>query len=72
MPVRLKKFIGTIVIIVLVTLYALLATTIAVGFLGESSGWVHLAYFFFTGFLWIIPAMVVIKWMETPPRRERR
>lgn len=71
MPVRLKKFIGTIIIIVLVTVYALFATTVAVAFLGESSGWVHLAYFFLTGFLWVVPAMFVIKWMETPPRHNR-
>ncbi|EAU43235.1 hypothetical protein FP2506_10336 [Fulvimarina pelagi HTCC2506] len=71
MPVRLKKFIGTIIIIFLVTVYALIATTVAVAFFAESSGWVHLAYFLLTGFLWVIPAMFVIKWMETPPRESR-
>ena len=70
MPVRLKKLIGTIILIVLVIVYALIATTVAVGLLGDSSGWVHLAYFFFTGFLWVVPAMFVIKWMETPPKSE--
>ncbi len=36
MPVRVRKFIGTILIVVLVLLYALLANTIAVATLGES------------------------------------
>ncbi|MEN3792494.1 DUF2842 domain-containing protein [Fulvimarina sp. MAC3] len=71
MPVRLKKFIGTIIIIVLVIVYALFATTIAVALFAESSGWVHLVYFFLTGFLWVLPAMLVIKWMESPPREKR-
>jgi hypothetical protein len=69
MPVRLKKLIGTILLIILVCVYAVVATLIAVGFLGEASTWVHLTYFFFTGFLWILPAMVIIKWMATEPRR---
>ncbi|SMC34787.1 Protein of unknown function [Fulvimarina manganoxydans] len=69
MPVRLKKFIGTFVILFLVLVYALFATAIASTYLAESSGWVHLAYFLFSGFLWVLPAMWVIKWMETPPKR---
>ena len=68
MPVRLKKFIGTFVILFLVIVYALFATAIASTYLAESSGWGHLAYFFFSGFLWVLPAMWVIKWMETPPK----
>ncbi|MBB4001101.1 MAG: DUF2842 domain-containing protein [Aurantimonas endophytica] len=69
MPVRLKKFLGAIILIVLVVVYAVLATAFATVYLAESSGWVHLAYFLFTGLLWILPAMLVIKWMETAPRR---
>ncbi|GGB12713.1 hypothetical protein GCM10011491_45620 [Brucella endophytica] len=70
MPVRLKKLIGTFLLVALVTIYAVLATIIAVGHLAESSGWVHLAYFFFTGILWVLPAMWIISWMEKPPRRK--
>jgi hypothetical protein len=68
MPVRLKKFIGTILLVGLVAVYALLATIIAVAQLAESSALVHLAYFFFTGLLWVLPAMWIIKWMATPPK----
>ena len=69
MPVRLKKLIGTILLVALVIVYALVATTVAVYRLGEASTLVHLAYFFFTGFLWVLPAMWIIKWMATPSRR---
>lgn len=68
MPVRLRKFIGTIIIIVLVVLYALIATTIATYRLAESPWWVHLLYFFLTGIFWIVPAMIVIRWMERPAK----
>jgi ABC-type sugar transport system permease subunit len=66
MPVRLRKFIGTILIIVLVLVYALVANTIAVATLGNAPWWGHLLYFLLTGLLWILPAMVIIKWMAGP------
>lgn len=69
MPARLKKLISTIAIVALVVLYALVATTVATYRLAESPWWVHLAYFFFTGVLWVLPAMWLIRWAERPSRR---
>lgn len=66
MPVRLRKFIGTILIIVLVLVYAVVANTIAVATLGNAPWWGHLLYFLFTGLLWVLPAMLIIKWMAGP------
>lgn len=66
LPQKLRSFIGTILIIVLVLVYALLAVTVASAYLGESSAWVHLAYFAASGVLWILPAMLIIKWMAGP------
>lgn len=67
MPIRVKKLVGTILLILLVMIYALLATTIATAKLAESGPLVHLAYFFFTGLLWILPAMWIIRWMVKDP-----
>ena len=69
MPVRIKKLVGAVILITLVVVYAILATAFASLYLAESSGWVHLAYFLFSGILWVVPAMLVIKWMESAPRR---
>ncbi len=71
MPVRLRKFIGTILIVVLVLLYALLANTIAVATLGDAPWWAHLLYFSLTGLLWVLPAMLIIKWMAGPTAEVR-
>lgn len=71
MPMRLKKLIGTVLLVVLVSVYAVVATLVAVAQLAESSPWVHMAYFLFTGLLWVLPAMLIIKWMATPSRRDR-
>lgn len=69
MSVRTKKLIGTILMIILVILYALIAMNVATLFLADAHWAVHLVYFFVTGLLWILPAMWLISWMERPPRR---
>ncbi|KQS63452.1 hypothetical protein ASG39_16395 [Rhizobium sp. Leaf371] len=69
MPVRLRKLIGMILLLVLVISYAIVATVIAEVRLGASPWWVHLLYFFFSGLLWVLPAMLIIKWMEKPGKR---
>jgi hypothetical protein len=71
MPVRLRKFIGMIVLVGLVVLYALVATAVATARLAESPWWIHLAYFLFTGVLWVVPAMFIIKWMAKGERNPR-
>lgn len=71
MPVRLKKFIGVILIVALVVLYALIATTVAEARLADAPWWGHLTYFLLTGVLWVVPAMFIISWMERPPKRNR-
>ena len=68
MPIRLKKLIGTILLVALVIVYALVATTVAVARLSESGPVVHLVFFLLTGILWILPAMGIIKWLMLPPR----
>jgi len=67
MPVRLKKLIGTIVIVALVVIYALVATTIASYQLAQTPWWVHLLYFLISGLIWVLPAMLIIRWMAKPP-----
>jgi len=63
-----RKIIGAFLILILMALYALLATTFAAANLAQASGWVHLIYFLLTGILWILPAMLLIKWMLKPDK----
>jgi hypothetical protein len=63
MPLRLKKLIGMILIVILVLIYAILAVTIASATLAEAPWWQHLAFFAISGLVWILPAMLIIKWM---------
>ena len=66
---RLKRFIGMLILLALVILYALIATTIATYRLADSPWYIHLAFFAFSGLLWVLPAMAVISWMERKPKR---
>ncbi len=70
MPMRLKSFIGMLILIALVVVYALVATTVATYQLAESEWYVHLAFFGLSGLLWIIPAMFVISWMLKPKKEK--
>lgn len=67
---KFRSFIGTILIILIVSIYALLATTIATATLATAPWWAHLLYFLLTGLLWVIPAMLVIKWMAGPFKKK--
>lgn len=69
MPLRLRKMIGMVLLVALVIVYAILAVTIASARLAESPWWVHLAFFAISGLLWILPAMLIIKWMERPVKK---
>lgn len=71
MPLRLKKLVGTVLLVLLVIVYAIAATLVAVARLGNSGALVQFAYFLFTGLLWVLPAMLIIKWMLTPPRARK-
>ncbi|MBX3582546.1 MAG: DUF2842 domain-containing protein [Rhizobiaceae bacterium] len=68
MPIRVKKLIGTILLVLLVVIYAIVATTVAVARLADSGPLVHLLFFIVTGVLWVLPAMGIIKWLMVPPR----
>ena len=66
MPGKLRRFIGAVLLVALVIIYALVASAVAVARLGDSSAWVHLAFFLFSGLLWVLPAMLIVKWMSKP------
>jgi hypothetical protein len=64
---RVRKLIGTVIIVTLVTVYALMTMTLAVRLQLPEMHWsVQLAFFAVGGFLWILPSMLVIRWMSKP------
>lgn len=72
LPVRLKKLIGTVLLVALVVVYALVATAVAVHRFAEAGPLTHLIFFAASGLLWILPAMALIRWMMGPKAQEQR
>ena len=68
---RIKTLIGSIILVAMMGLYALIAVTVASARLAESSGMVQLAFFAVTGLLWIVPAMGLVSWMMRDNRKPK-
>jgi hypothetical protein len=69
---RLKRLIGSILIVILVIVYAVAAMVVAEAKLAQSSGVVHFAYFLLSGLLWVLPAMAIVKWMYGAPKKRSK
>lgn len=68
MPQRLRKLLGTVVLVLFVTVYALAAMTVAAAKLPGTSWPVQLIFFLVAGLAWVIPAAPLITWMQRPDR----
>lgn len=60
----LRKFIGMVVLVVFVVVYALTAMVIGDMTLQQSSNLARFIYFAIAGLAWVIPAGAIIWWME--------
>jgi ABC-type Na+ efflux pump permease subunit len=67
MTIRTRKFVGTIILIVMLTVYALLALAAAIVLqVQDANKFVELVYYVVAGLLWVIPAAFVVSWMQRP------
>ncbi|HRY06047.1 MAG TPA: DUF2842 domain-containing protein [Hyphomicrobiaceae bacterium] len=75
MTIRTRKFVGTIVLLLVIVVYALLALAVAIVLqVHQASKLVELAYYVVAGLLWVLPAGAVISWMSRggPPRPQQK
>lgn len=68
MPIRLRKFIGAIALLVLVMTWALVAMALAQSALTDINGFVAAIYYAVVGLGWVLPAMPIISWMSKPDK----
>lgn len=66
MRVRSRKLFGTIVLLLLLAVYATIAAVIGSGRIALAPQWVQFAFFLTTGLAWVIPAGLLIRWMQRP------
>ncbi len=65
-PIRLRKLIGAVALIVLVVSWALVAMALAQAPAIKANGLVEVIYYVVAGLGWVLPAMPLIRWMSRP------
>jgi hypothetical protein len=63
---RLRKLIGALALMLLVTTWALFAMAIAQFPIVKTNGLVEAIYYVIAGLFWVLPAMPLIRWMSRP------
>lgn len=66
MTIRTRKFIGTLLLLALVTVWSLLAMAFAQMVLPQVGGLGAGVYYVMVGLGWVLPAMPLIRWMQRP------
>lgn len=66
MTQRQRKFAGTVILLLFLCLYALIAMAVGVGMLPAASKVGAFFYYLVAGLLWTIPAAALISWMQRP------
>jgi fatty-acid desaturase len=67
MTQRQRKFLGTIALLMLIAVYALIAMGVAIVLqVHNASKFVEFLYYVIAGLLWVLPAGVLIWWMQKP------
>jgi hypothetical protein len=66
MPARSRKLIGTVVLLLALAAYALLVGVIGAGRITLAPAWAQFAYYLTAGLAWVIPAGLLIRWMQRP------
>lgn len=66
MTIRTRKFIGAVILVLFLVFYALIAMALGASMIVGGSQIVQVIYFFAAGLAWVIPAGILIRWMQRP------
>jgi Protein of unknown function (DUF2842) len=65
-PIRTRKLLGTIALLVLVVIWSLLGMTVAQTPWLANSGLLQAIFYVVAGLGWVLPAMPIVAWMSRP------
>lgn len=69
MTMRTRKLVGTILLFVLISVYALIAMAVAVALeVNTTSKYLEPVFYAVAGLLWVLPAMWIVRWMSREDR----
>ena len=66
MSIRTRKLIGAFALLVLVTVWSLVAMALAQSVLTNINGLVAVIYYVVAGLGWVLAAMLLVRWMARP------
>jgi Protein of unknown function (DUF2842) len=69
LPIRLRKLIGTLLLLVLVVVWALVAMALAQAPAIRDNALLSVAYYVIAGIGWVLPAMPIVSWMGRPDHK---
>jgi Protein of unknown function (DUF2842) len=72
MRIRTRKLIGAFALLALVTVWSLLAMALAQSALTNINGWIATIYYVVAGLGWVLPGMLLVKWMTRPDAPDPR
>ena len=68
MTIRTRKLIGAFAMLALIAVWSLLAMALAQSVLTNINGLVAAIFYVVAGLGWVLPGMLLIKWMARPDR----
>jgi Protein of unknown function (DUF2842) len=71
MTMRTRKLIGAVALLALVTVWSLTAMALAQSVLTDINGLVAAIYYAVAGLGWVLPAMLLVRWMARPDEIKR-
>ncbi len=66
MRARSRKLIGAVLLLIFLFLYVWVASAIGAGRISVAPAWAQFAFFLVAGLLWVLPAGLLIRWMQRP------
>ena len=70
MPIRTRKLIGAVLLLVLLVVWVLLGMVFAQNPVMAENRLLAAVYYVVVGLGWVLPAMPIIRWMVRPDRAE--
>ena len=71
MTIRVRKLIGTFALLALVVTWSLVAMALGQSVLTDINGFVAAIYYVVAGLGWVLPAMLLVRWMVRPDTKPR-
>lgn len=66
MHIRARKFLGTVVLLAFLVVYALIAGVIGATHLTDATVLAQTLFYAIAGLAWVVPAALLVRWMQRP------